>query len=101
MPAPEATSGAESSKTPAVEPAPTLPPAAAPEAPAPKTSAQPKAAAQGADPTPETEPLLRIHSRYATLYIDRYGGVYSADTPKCVRGEATLYRNPHYKSDKH
>lgn len=42
--------------------------------------------------------ILKSFSTYATLYIDRHGGVYTPDTPHVIRGNAVLYTNPFHKS---
>lgn len=41
--------------------------------------------------------ILKTFPNYKTLYVDRHGGVFTPDTPKSIRGSATLYKNPHYK----
>lgn len=68
-----------------------------PEAPTPKKVQKP-------EPTPTPEPddlvldVLRSFAGYETLYVDRHGGAFSADTPPAIRAGAVLYRNPFYKS---
>lgn len=42
--------------------------------------------------------ILKSFSTYASLYIDRHGGVYTPDTPHTIRGNAVLYTNPFHKS---
>lgn len=58
---------------------------------------------KGAQKQVENEPdsftlgILKTFPHYKTLYVDRHGGVFTPDTPKSIRGSATLYKNPHYK----
>lgn len=40
---------------------------------------------------------LKAFSNYETLYVDSHGGGFTADTPKTIRGNATLYKNPFYE----
>lgn len=41
--------------------------------------------------------LLETYSKYAALYIDTKGGVYTEETQPNLRGDAILYQNPYYK----
>ena len=41
--------------------------------------------------------LLKTYARYAVLYVDAKGGVYTEDAQPIVRGDAILYQNPYYK----
>lgn len=49
------------------------------------------------DLQPKIAGLLKAFSNYKTLYIDSYGGVFTEDTPKNIRGKAILYHNPFHK----
>lgn len=40
---------------------------------------------------------LKRHPEDKEVYIDRYGGVFSANTPKVLVKDAVLYQNPHFK----
>lgn len=42
--------------------------------------------------------ILKSFPNYESLYVDRHGGVFTPDTPKTIRGSATLYKNPHFKA---
>lgn len=42
--------------------------------------------------------ILKSFNGYEILYVDEQGGMYTANTPKQVRGKAILYKNPYYKS---
>lgn len=72
-------------------------PVSAAEKPAPKKEKK-------AVPEPLAEPdelaldILRAFTGYATLYVDRHGGVFAPDTPAAIRASAVLYRNPFFKS---
>ena len=41
--------------------------------------------------------ILKMYSQYAELYIDSKGGVFTANTPESVRGNAKLYTNKYHK----
>lgn len=41
--------------------------------------------------------ILRIFPAYASMYIDKQGGIYTPDTPEKIRGSAVLYKNPYHK----
>lgn len=41
--------------------------------------------------------ILRTFPSYASMYIDRQGGIYTPDTPEKLRGNAVLYKNPYHK----
>lgn len=45
--------------------------------------------------------ILKSFRSYETLYVDAQGGVFTSDTPETIRGKATLYKNPHYKTQTH
>jgi hypothetical protein len=47
---------------------------------------------------PFVESILKTFSFYESLYIDAQGGIYAPETHPAVRGNATLYKNPHYRS---
>jgi hypothetical protein len=47
---------------------------------------------------PFVEAILKTFPSYESLYIDAQGGIYTPATPPAVRGNATLYKNPHYRS---
>lgn len=40
--------------------------------------------------------VLKVYPQYQNLYVDDKGGVYTEDTAGSLRGEAKLYKNPHY-----
>lgn len=40
---------------------------------------------------------LKRHPEDKEVYIDRYGGVFSANTPKVFVKDAVLYQNPYFK----
>lgn len=50
----------------------------------------------------ETEPesfiadILRRFPSYPALYIDKYGGAFTLDTPVGIRRDAVQYTNPFY-----
>lgn len=50
---------------------------------------------------PHTDEILKSFRSYETLYVDAQGGVFTPDTPEIIRGKATLYKNPYYKSQTH
>ena len=41
--------------------------------------------------------ILKMYPKYAELYIDSKGGVYTVNTPDTVRGKAKLYKNKYHK----
>ena len=43
--------------------------------------------------------ILKAHSNYETLYVDKLGCAYTPDTPEPIRGLAVLYNNPYFKSE--
>ncbi len=43
------------------------------------------------------EGILKKSPMYESLYVDSYGGCYTADTPVTIRGNAILYKNPFHK----
>lgn len=42
--------------------------------------------------------ILKIYSRHKELYVDKYGGVFTPDTPSGIRKNAVKYQNPFYQS---
>lgn len=42
--------------------------------------------------------ILKIYSRHKELYVDKYGGVFTLDTPSEIRKNAVKYQNPFYQS---
>ena len=42
--------------------------------------------------------VLKAFSTYPELYIDVHGGAFAPDSSANVRGNATLYKNPYFKS---
>lgn len=65
---------------------------------------------EGLENTPETETaqelpdniqrILKLYHNMSELYIDKFGGVFTPDTKPSIRGNAALYKNPFYKSNK-
>ena len=50
------------------------------------------------DKIPDTAlDYLKRHAEVKKVYIDKLGGVFSANTPKIFLKDATLYQNPFYK----
>lgn len=49
------------------------------------------------EPSAYTLSILSAFPSYASLYIDNQGGLYTADTPEKIRGNAVLYKNPYHK----
>lgn len=41
--------------------------------------------------------ILRSHTSYESLYIDKSGGAFTPCTPAAMRKGAALYKNPFYK----
>ena len=50
-----------------------------------------------AEPDSHTLDILKSFSQYESLYVDGKGGIYAPNTPRAIRGSATLYKNPYYK----
>ncbi len=44
--------------------------------------------------------ILQSFPENESLYVDKYGGAFTADTPTIIRRESVLYKNPYYKSKK-
>lgn len=44
--------------------------------------------------------ILKLYHNMPKLYIDKFGGVFTPDTKPSIRGNAVLYKNPFYKSNK-
>lgn len=42
--------------------------------------------------------ILKIYSCHKELYVDKYGGVFTTDTPPGIRKNAVKYQNPFYQS---
>lgn len=42
--------------------------------------------------------ILKIYSCHKELYVDKYGGVFTPDTPQAIRKSAVKYQNPFYQS---
>lgn len=41
--------------------------------------------------------VLKSFPANESLYVDKHGGAFTADTPKSIRSVAVLYKNPFYK----
>lgn len=57
--------------------------------------------AEGQEPEPVQIPkhiddVLKVYPQYQNLYVDDKGGAYTEETTETLRGEARLYKNPHY-----
>lgn len=50
-----------------------------------------------AEPDSFTLEVLKSFPANESLYVDKHGGAFTADTPKSIRGGAVLYKNPFYK----
>lgn len=77
-----------------VDPSKQEPPAPATPAPAPEKGEK-KSVAE--EPDSYTLDILKAFPANESLYVDKHGGAFTADTPKSIRGNATLYKNPFYK----
>lgn len=44
--------------------------------------------------------VLQAFPTQESLWVDRHGGVFTADTPPVIRPNAVLYKNPFYKPQK-
>ncbi len=66
--------------------------------PASQAAQAPKEKQSQEEPDEFVKSILSSFSHYKTLYVDRHGGVFTADTPENIRGGATLFTNPYYKS---
>lgn len=49
------------------------------------------------EPDSYTLDVLKAFPTNESLYVDKHGGAFTVDTPKSIRGNATLYKNPFYK----
>lgn len=49
------------------------------------------------EPDSYTLDVLKSFPTNESLYVDKHGGAFTADTPKLIRGNAVLYKNPFYK----
>lgn len=49
------------------------------------------------EPDNYTLDVLKSFPANESLYVDKHGGAFTADTPKLIRGNAVLYKNPFYK----
>lgn len=57
-----------------------------------------EASAKPQDDIPEHAlAYLKNHTEEKAVYFDKFGGVFSADTPKVFLKDAVLYQNPFYK----
>ena len=70
---------------------------AAPEAPTDKAEAVQDDAKFAAIPENALK-VLKLYPDEPKLYVNKYGGAFSIDTPTAVRGGAVLYDNPFYNS---
>ena len=52
------------------------------------------------DIPPYADLILKSFTGYENLYVDTSGGVFIPGTPASIRGQAILYKNPYYQSDK-
>lgn len=77
-----------------VDPSKQEPPAPTPPAPAPEKGEK-KSVAE--EPDSYTLDILKAFPTNESLYVDKHGGAFTADTPKSIRGGAVLYKNPFYK----
>ena len=57
-----------------------------------------KAKSATLDITPFIDNVLKNYPDSEYLYVDNHGGCFTQDTPERIRGKATLFKNPHYKS---
>lgn len=69
-------------------------PPAAP-APAPPEKREKKPLAE--EPDSYTLDVLKVFPTNESLYVDKHGGAFTTDTPKSIRGNAVLYKNPFFK----
>lgn len=69
-------------------------PPAAP-APAPPEKREKKPVAE--EPDSYTLDVLKAFPTNESLYVDKHGGTFTTDTPKSIRGNAVLYKNPFFK----
>lgn len=72
-------------------------PEVAPEQ-APKSAKAEKRENKPEEIPPFARELLGKYPSYPELYIDAQGGVYTPGTAPTIRGKATLYKNPYFKS---
>lgn len=49
------------------------------------------------EPDSYTLDVLKAFPTNESLYVDKHGGAFTADTPKSIRAGAVLYKNPFYK----
>lgn len=61
-----------------------------------KVSQTPVPATDDAKPDAYALSVLQAFPAYEKLYVDKYGGIYTPDTPESLRGMATLYKNPYF-----
>ena len=61
---------------------------------------------EGPQEPPAQEPdtfvrnVLQAFPAQKSLWVDRHGGAFTADTPPAIRSNAVLYKNPFYKPQK-
>lgn len=60
-------------------------------------TAQTKLPAENQEIDGNTLNVLKTFPMYEYLYVDKRTGSYTPDTPKAIRGNATLYKNPYFK----
>lgn len=68
-----------------------------PEPQAPATPEKRETKPMAAQPDSFTLEVLKSFSTNESLYVDKHGGAFTADTPESIRGGAVLYKNPFYK----
>lgn len=81
-------------ETPFEAPGTEAPPAEEPTPP--QEDKKPKVAAVKADIPDFADRLLKTFPGYPELYIDSHGGTFTPTTSAALRGDAILYKNPHY-----
>lgn len=57
----------------------------------------PSQPASSEQPDKQVIEILKIYSRHKELYVDKYGGVFTLDTPPAIRKGAVKYQNPFYQ----
>lgn len=75
----------------------TVPNAPQSEPQAPAASEKRETKPMAAQPDSFTLDVLKSFPTNESLYVDKHGGAFTADTPKSIRGGAVLYKNPFYK----
>lgn len=64
-----------------------------------KSTAQTKLPVENQEIDSNTLNVLKAFPMYEYLYVDKRTGSYTSDTPKDIRGNATLYKNPYFKKN--